>query len=556
MRKTFVVLAAALLIGSMAVAELQNIEVGGSIRIRGNWYTGEVVGMSQLQNIANANPPGIVPVNWAWDDRVGNDLSFVEQRTRVNVKADFTDEVSAFIELDSYDIWGEEFRSAAWVTGADARAVTNNDVEVYQAYIEANEMFGMPLRLRIGRQELALGSQWLVGVNDTSSYFTGLSFDGILLTYTTDTLSVSAVWAKLAERSPIEQDGDVDVYGIYGSYLGIEDICIDAYWLMARDARRLAPQTVDPIWGPFGGGFNQWALNVLEDILGVDEWDPTYLHTVGLRGAGTIGALDFEAELAYQFGEADRIGNRLGNEVYGYPNDDVDFGCWGLNLEVGYTFDMSYAPRVYLGFVYLDGDDERDLDRVDTFGEWIVNNVIGWPFTEAGETVSFNRLFSNWEYSEFLAGTDLTNVWILRGGVSAMPTEDIEILLALSYFETVDEVDTAAWPGWIPWRTLELEDTLGWEVGLYVTYNYSEDLCFKAGYAHFFADEGLTGEDMWQTGGPLGGNFVIGNGTGRWMGPFGNLFWATVANALGLNVMPGKDSDDADYVFVETQIKF
>src|SRR5690606_31870040 len=110
-----------------------------------------------------------------------------------------------------------------------------NDVEVYQAYIEANEMFGYPLRLRIGRQELAFGSEWLVGVNDAAAFFQGLSFDAVRLTYATDVFSVDAFAAKLADTTPLEQDGDVDFYGVYGSYLGLEDIVIDAYWMWLRD---------------------------------------------------------------------------------------------------------------------------------------------------------------------------------------------------------------------------------------------------------------------------------------------------------------------------------
>ena len=40
-------------------------------------------------------------------------------------------------------------------------------------------MFGTPLRLRIGRQEICLGSQWLVGNNAAADYFcfeTGILF--------------------------------------------------------------------------------------------------------------------------------------------------------------------------------------------------------------------------------------------------------------------------------------------------------------------------------------------------------------------------------------------
>ncbi|HOJ69239.1 MAG TPA: hypothetical protein PLH06_10620, partial [Candidatus Hydrogenedentes bacterium] len=47
-----------------AYAELQNVEVGGSLRIRGNYYNLDSLG----------------------------DLSYIEQRTRLSVKADLTDE--------------------------------------------------------------------------------------------------------------------------------------------------------------------------------------------------------------------------------------------------------------------------------------------------------------------------------------------------------------------------------------------------------------------------------------------------------------------------------
>ncbi|HQN02056.1 MAG TPA: hypothetical protein PLL36_13330, partial [Candidatus Hydrogenedentes bacterium] len=81
--RTLIMVALIAGLGGVAVAELQNVEIGGSIRIRGNYFN---------------------------MDSIGDD-SFIEQRTRLNVKADFTQEVSAFIELDSYDIWGEDFRS-------------------------------------------------------------------------------------------------------------------------------------------------------------------------------------------------------------------------------------------------------------------------------------------------------------------------------------------------------------------------------------------------------------------------------------------------------------
>ncbi|HOT50183.1 MAG TPA: alginate export family protein, partial [Candidatus Hydrogenedentes bacterium] len=156
-----------------AFAELQNVVVGGEIRIRGNWY--------DFDNDANA-------------------LALTEQRTRLSVRADFTDNVSAFIELDEYSIWGEETRSD-YLTGLDSRP--QGDVAVHQAYIEAKEMWGTALKARIGRQEIKLGGSMLVGANESAPFFTGLSFDALRLSYVTDQFSVDAIMAKVAENSPV-----------------------------------------------------------------------------------------------------------------------------------------------------------------------------------------------------------------------------------------------------------------------------------------------------------------------------------------------------------------
>jgi hypothetical protein len=510
------VLAAVVLATSLpAMAELQNVTVGGQLRIRGNYYRNAYTSAPEVSwpgFFLPARPIGSVDHSivsfFDWND-AGNDLDFVEQRTRLNVNADFTDEVSAFIELDSYDIWGEDFRSN-YITGADARANTGDDVEVYQAYIQAKEMWGTPLQLRVGRQELSFGNQWLVGVNDASSTFQGLSFDAVRLTYDTDQFSVDAWASKLFEANAAEEDGDTDFYGVYATYKGIENVTLDAYWMFLRDASSRNDTN------------GNWLPELLENWLNLDDYDVTNLHTVGLRGAGTFGAFDFNAEAAYQFGDADRIGSFF--KAFTYGDDDAEFSEWGANLELGYTFDMAYKPRVYIGGAYLGGEDNRGV----SFWEWLS------PFDKPDASVSFNRLFSNWEYSEFLENSDLSNVWVARAGVSASPVENVDLLLAVTYFQSLDDFDAPRHikigryrvplnPDWSFW-TEKNDDSLGTEVGLYATYHYSEDLTFNAGWAHLFVDDGL--EE---------GNF----------------------NALnGLGFDGGTGSDDADYVFLESVLKF
>jgi hypothetical protein len=419
-----------------ATAELQNVEVGGSIRIRANYFNLDSLG----------------------------DHSFIEQRTRLGVKADFTDEVSTFIEFDNYNWWGEDFRSN-YLTGADLRGGMNN-VNLYQGYIDVQNLWGSPLSLRVGRQEFRLGAAFFIGTNESSAFFQGLSFDAIRLTYTHDLFVVNAVAAKTVERFSDFMKDDADLYGVYFSYLGIEDVTLDAYWLYARDRVGAIGTDVD-------------------------------LHVLGLRGAGTIGAFDFDAEVAYQFGNVDGMPSAC---PLGFGEADVNFDELGVNLEAGYTFDAAWQPRLFARFAYLGGGNPDDC-------AW--SNDFDMPFIRLTSDIKYSQFLDNNPNSPLKAS--LSNVFFYSLGVEAMPTECLELSLAASYFD----VDQEAYDG--------ASSNLGWEVGLYADYHYSEDLVVRSGYAHFFGNRGLEG------------NMIVGSGLAPWL---------------------GDRDDDYDYMFLETELKF
>jgi hypothetical protein len=535
----------AFIFSGVSFAEMQNVEVGGSLRIRGNYYTSAAgsdnptarnplfqgiltnsfrPGSNPLAGLRYAPQPGRLAVYspFDWDD-AGHALKWVEERTRLNVRADFSEKVAAFIELDSYDVWGEDFRSN-YLTGSDSRAATADDVEVYQAYIEADELFGYPLRVRVGRQELKFGSGWLVAPNDTAALFYGTSFDGIRATWATELFSVDAFWSKLHESSPLEEDGDVDFSGLYASYLGIENVTLDAYWLWLRDAGRRSDTN-----GPFG-------LELVEDLAGVDDYDVTNLHTFGVRAAGTAGALDFDVEAAYQTGEADAVGatfagaaGPFGDAPSPYGPDDAEWDTWGANATVGYTFDCPWTPRVFANAAYFGGEDNRDVDILSWIG------AIECPFWHAKPSVSFNRLFSNWEYTEFFENTDLSNAWLAKVGIGVKPAEKLQVTLMAAHFEALEPYE-AMWPTfnalgqrftlWSPLSFIGKDNStdIGWEVEGIATYSYTEDLSFEVGWSHLFTGKGLAQ-----------GNFIAAN---------------------GLGYVGGTDDDDADYLYFETKLAF
>jgi Alginate export len=508
-----------------AAAELQNVTVGGEVRIRGSYWRGSFNSRTQpdrvgpqlrvpayfLQRRAIGDVVGGQNVisYYDWDSRE-SDYHLIEQRTAVRVQADFTNQVSAFIELDSFEVWGEDFRSDH-VTGRDTRAATADDVEVYQAYIQVDDMFGIPLRARVGRQEIVLGDGWLVGNDLALPEFSGLTFDAIRLDYETDALRLTAFWAKLAEAGIVEEDGDTDLMGLYAAYQGLENISVEAYWLWLRDSASLNDTNY------------LWFVERLESWFGLDDYDVTNLHTVGLRAAGAVGALDYDVQGAYQFGEADRIGFLF--RPFDYGDDGATFDAWAMDVELGYTFDVAWQPRVYVGGAYFGGEDNRHV----SFLEWVNS------FDRPQASVSFNRLFSNKTYSLLFDEIgQMSNVWTVRAGVTASPAESIETGLEVAYFETLEPFDMPAFatlaglrvpvaPALSFWTTA-CDAELGWEVSLWATYHYSEDLLFKAGWSHLFTGPGL--ED---------GNY-------------------SDANGLGFN--GGTDGDDADYFFIETVLSF
>ena len=510
-------------------AELQSVELGGDIVILGEYYRNVEppgTGLRWPANALSGRPIGTgvgagngIFSGYGFDDH-GHGYSLISQWTRLHADAEFTDDVRAFIELDSVDEWGEDFRSN-WITGGDGRGVSADDVEIYQAYVEARELFGYPLALRIGRQELSFGGEWLVGPNtDGPGPAWGLSFDAVRLNFASDVWSVDAWWGKLAENSPAEEDGDADFYGVYGSCEVVENVTFDVYWMWLHDARAIKDTQLSYV--------GEW----VEDLVGVDDYDASSIHTVGLRAAGEFGAVDFEAELAYQWGDAGQAGSLFAPVFYG--DDNAKYDAWAANLCIGYAFDAPWEPRLFAGYGYFQGEDNREIG----VAKWL--GALYNPFYSAGSSVSFNRLFSNWSYSGILDGSEMSNAHLFSVGVEVAPSEKLELAMCAGYyladevFEAPLHVDLGKVFGNYRLRlplfsdlgflASDNDDELGWEIDVSATYYYSDDLYFCVGWDHLFVGDGLKD-----------GNFVMSN---------------------GLEFIGGSDGDDADCLYFETGVSF
>jgi hypothetical protein len=450
------------------------------LRIRGPYLYGRPIG----------NQNGVFSIV-DWDSR-GTEWDFFESTVSLNAKADFTDNVAAMIELYSYDYWGEDFRSN-YQTGVDSRANTIDDVDLLQAYVDVDKTYDLPLRVRIGRQCLKFGKGFLV--DDKVTPTQRLSFDAIRLTYTpTGDITVDAWMSKLAEN--FSGDSDVDFYGVYGTYTGIKPLSLSAYWMLVRDARNISETTTYPLY--------EW----LEKAAGVDNYGVTQLNTVGVRAWGATPPWDYDLELAYQFGEAGQHG-ALAVPVGGlYGDQDAQYDNWAADLEVGYTLDMKWQPRLFAGGAYFEGHDSRDI----SFGDWLAGYVN--PFYHGESSVSFNRMFSNINYAPALQDNAwMSNFKQLRTGVTIKPSSKIWMMFR---FQKLWAVDTFDWPVNVDingvrvpvaplfsWWTQPSSDDLGYSTDIIFKYNYSQDLTLVLYWGHLFTGPGL-----------YDGNYIFFNGTG------------------------------------------
>ncbi len=494
-------------LGASASAELQSVEVGGELKLR-------IRGNLNYQNTAGEPARVLIPNSQVWRrpigpsglgsrfrfDNDGEDRYYGEMQTRLHVTSRFTDDVLTLIEFESYDVWGEDFRSN-YVTGVDT-AGDSSDVKLLQSYIEADNFFGTPLRVRLGRQIMNFGKGWLV--SEYHSTLTAQSFDGIRVTYDENDFTVDAWWSKLAES--FSSDDDIDFYGIYGTYAGYESVSASLYWMFLRDASPLN----DTNFSPAGEWF--------EDLRGLDDYSATELHTIGTRLFGGWGAFDFDWELAYQFGDAGQQG--FGFKPVGgiYGDDGAEFGSFGTDFEAGYTFDTRFSPRVYLGGAWYEGEDNRDISLLEFLN----------PFYRPEASVSFNRLFAHTsgKYSFILdSGQTLTNFQAVRLGLELQPTEKTELAFELEQF-WVDEVfdRPASQLPFLSFWTRESDDDLGLQTSIWGRYYMTEDFWIRFRWEHLFTGEAISD-----------GNFT---------------------DRYGLGFFQGSDDDDADYIEMMFGTKF
>jgi len=277
------------------------------------------------------------------DSENGNfrdNLDFTTYRARVDVNVQVSDDIGACVEVQNFGTWGDSFilsqQSQDPVIGTlDTNA--NNDVQLYQAYIDLDNIGGSLLSLQVGRQEHTLGNELHMGDNN---FYGGQFFDGIRADLDFESWILTAFYYKVDERSiapgsiivfpPDIQNGgsdDSDFFGVHASFDIGEGHNLEPYVLGKRDGNEGGS-----LLGP---KYSAITIGVLYNHARSDD-----------------GMFNWNLEVATQSGEVDFGG---GNEP--------DLSATIAEGEFGVAFGSDQAHHVKIGFLMVgDGDDANDIE--------------------------------------------------------------------------------------------------------------------------------------------------------------------------------------------------
>ena len=246
------------------------------------------------------------PVDGSWN-------SFTSMRVRAALEARLEGNVRVFVQLQDVRFFGEENN-----TLSDYRA---DNFDLHQGFVELTEVPSLGGVLRVGRQELALGEQRLVGVVNWAQQ--GRSFDGLRYTApSSGRMRVDVFAMKLREDPLGTQDWESSFAGAYGT-LPIGDAgSLDVYGLLTTDSRENNGGELT-----FGGFWK-----------------------------GVAGPIDLRIEGNLQTGE------RNGTNVSAYM----------VGVRAGAQIHQSATATLW--YDYLSGDDDPDDDEIGVFNTLFATN--------------------------------------------------------------------------------------------------------------------------------------------------------------------------------------
>ncbi len=288
-----------------------------------------------------------------------------------------------------------------------------NEVVADSLYADWTRVGGLPVSVRLGRQDLNYGRNFIFGEGTPLDGSRTQYFDACKTTLHLDAIKSQVdllcignrgdesdrlrPWNWHEVQKPVSEH-DVNAHGVYLTSRYFKDQELGAYYLRKHD---------EPIPAYAAKGFGE-----------------NTLHTAGIMVQGKTGPWDYYAEAAAQRGRYD--GERHRAEA--------------LSTDLGYTFKRAvWTPRVHAEYEYLSGDDPH----TSTHEGW--DPVFSrWP--------RWSEAFSSRFSKEYGRAGYWTNLQRLTLGVRAQPAKGLTLSLDGSYLRA-NEHDHGTAPPYGPGLT-------------------------------------------------------------------------------------------------------
>ncbi len=361
-------------------------------------------------------------------------------QTRLRVDSDLTDKVSATIALINERVWGEDNTAGDNTAGIDLNL----------AYVTMKEMLYSPLTVKIGRQNFAFGNSFVIdsaGPNNTAQVDSGLyeiakdlskqgAQDAVRLTFDYDPLTLDVLYASIDQGSvtgTIKSD-NTDLYGMNAAYK-----------------------------------FNDENNSMTEAYFWVKDGKNDKIYMPGVRGSmNVLDGWTLQAEAAMQMGNTEA--------VIGGNKNKTDREAYAFQVLSNYLlpFEQSKEYQPVLGFSYTMYSGDKDVagNTGDSTTAWdpMYENQNGGKI--------YNTLFN------------ASNSHTLGASLTMAPMQDVtaNMYYDLLLLDKKLDFDLAQPDG----STVAVSDEntkkrkLGQEVGMVVTYDYTEDVQFGARVGWFF----------------------------------------------------------------------
>ena len=312
----------------------------------------------------------------------GQDDSFTSMRVRAQMKSSLERDVGVFVQWQDVRRWGEE---ANTLTDYSA-----DNFDLHQGYVDFGNVHDLPISVRLGRQEISLGGQRLIGAVGWTPQ--ARSFDGVRITATPGGYDLDLLGIRLADSTDPDIDNNAYLAGLY------------ARWPAARDLQIYL--------------FYNSAGSVTDQF------------TLGLRQASKLAGFTYRAEAAYQTGE------RGGQDVAAFM----------VGVRAGRTVGKA---GLTLWYDLLSGDDDPADDETKVFDTLFATNhkfygyadyFLNIPVHTAGRGLQDLALKATYPLCQSTKlGVDLHSFLLAeKGGLdSGHLGEEIDVTLKHSYSKNV-----------------------------------------------------------------------------------------------------------------------